>query len=67
MSERHPYYTLAPDDVGRSTLHAYGRTWMVSSFMGRVLPGDVGKRVYLVGDVLQVENDEQRSARETGR
>jgi hypothetical protein len=30
-----------------------------------VLPGDVGKRVYKVDGVLQVENDEQRERRLT--
>jgi hypothetical protein len=45
---------------------------MVSNFIGRVLEGDVGKRVYLVrneagdSDLLQVENDEQREARRLG-
>ena len=30
---------------------------------GRVLPRDIGKRVYDVGGVLQTENDEQFAAR----
>ena len=41
--------------------------------MGRILPGDVGKRAYwmsapdsLTGTILQVENDEQRDARLSG-
>ena len=62
MSER-AYYTLTPGDVGLGSHEILGRTWLVTSWIGEVLPGDVGKRVYLVGDVLQVENDEQREYR----
>ena len=57
------FYTLTAADVGKPWIRAFGRTRLVSEFIGRVLPGDVGKRVYLVGDILQVENDEQRDAR----
>lgn len=63
------HYTLTAKDVGRPWIKAFGRTWMCSEFVGRVLPGDVGKRVYCVqsdaGDrgILQVENDDQRAAR----
>jgi hypothetical protein len=57
------YYTIQADDVGRSLIQAFGRTWCISGFIGRVLPGDVGKRVYLSEDVLQVESDEQRDRR----
>jgi hypothetical protein len=35
----------------------------VMETMGRLQPGDVGKRCYLRGDVWQVENDAQRDAR----
>lgn len=58
-----PYYELTTADVNRATIKAFGRTWMVSSFIGRVLPQDVGKRVYLVRGILQVENDQQRDER----
>jgi hypothetical protein len=67
------HYTITADDVGEPLIHAWGRPWLVSGFLGRVLPGDVGKRVYRVptdaGDshVLQVENDAQRDARTGGR
>ena len=57
------HYELQPTDVGRPFLKAFGRAWPVSGFIGRVLLGDVGKRVYQVGGVLQVENDGQRAAR----
>lgn len=55
--------TLHEGDVGATAIPAFGRLWLVVDFIGRILPGDVGKRVYLVGDVLQVENNEQRDAR----
>lgn len=58
-----PYYELRTEDINRAVIKAFGRTWPVSNFLGRVLPGDVGKRVYQVGDILQVENDEQRDTR----
>jgi hypothetical protein len=54
---------IAQSDVGKGLFYAFGRTWMTSGFIGRILPGDVGKRVYLNGDELQVENDEQRAKR----
>ncbi len=62
------FYTLRRSDVGRKTITAFGRVWVTSHFIGRVLPGDVGKRVYRVGQlpseqILQVENDEQRRRR----
>ena len=63
------YYTIASDDVGRPLLRAWGRSWSVTEFIGRILPGDVGKRVYKVAtndgssEILQVENDEQRDRR----
>lgn len=57
------YLELTPEHVGKTFIQAFGRGWAVSSFMGRILPTDVGKRVYLSGDILQVENDEQRARR----
>lgn len=60
------YYTLTTDDVEQPILRCFGRPWLVHNFMGRVLTGDVGKRVYLSGDILQVENDEQRDSRTGG-
>lgn len=58
------YYTIQSDDVGSAFLYAFHGVWIVSSFMGQILPGDVGKRVYLCSSVagprmLAVENDEQ--------
>jgi hypothetical protein len=54
---------LDQSHVGKPWIRAFGRTWLCSDFIGRVLPQDVGKRVYLVGDILQVENNEQRDKR----
>jgi hypothetical protein len=57
------YYTLKVTDVGRPWVKLFGRTWMCSNFIGRIMKRDIGKRVYLRGDILQVENDEQRDER----
>lgn len=57
------YYTITVDDVGKSTLRAFGRNWPTTDFIGRPQPRDVGKRVFLVDGILQVENDEQRDHR----
>jgi hypothetical protein len=57
------FYELAPADVDRASIRAFKWNWPVSDFIGQVLPGDVGKRVFKRGDILQVENDEQRAAR----
>ncbi|MGH9095623.1 MAG: hypothetical protein ACRDXE_10720 [Acidimicrobiales bacterium] len=46
-----------------------GREYWLRDAIGRVLPGDVGKRAYIVRNdaddswVLQVENDRQRDER----
>jgi hypothetical protein len=68
-----PFYELKKTDVGKALINAFGRKWPVSDFIGRVLPTDVGKRVYKASIgrsqapgpayVLQIENDEQRSRR----
>lgn len=57
------YETLARADVGRPTINAFGKVWPVSGFIGRILPTDVGKRIYLFGGVLQVESNEQQDKR----
>lgn len=61
------YYEIQASDVGQARIRAFGRAWQTTDFIGRVLSGDVGKRVYLVGDILQVENDEQRDRRLAGQ
>lgn len=64
----YPYYEIQPSDVGRIYLKAFGKMWSIAHFIGQILPGDVGKRVYRQQDsaglfFLQVENDQQRAAR----
>ena len=57
------YYELQQADVGKPFIHAFGRLWTVTDFLGRVFPSDVGKRVYLRSGILQVENAVQRLSR----
>ncbi len=57
------YCTIMPQDVGARTVPYFGRKWRVEDFIERIMPQDIGKRVYLVGDILQVENKEQFEAR----
>ena len=63
------HYELTKEDVGQPIIHAFEQVWMVDAFMGQILPGDVGKRVFVVKDstdkfdFLQVENNEQRDDR----
>ena len=57
------YRTIAESDIGTSTIEAFGRKWPVDEFIGQILPLDVGKRIYLRGDILQVENREQMEFR----
>ena len=57
------FYTITAYDISQSVLTIFGRAWRTSDWIGRILARDVGKRVYLVGDTLQVENDEQFKAR----
>lgn len=67
---RQSFYTIRVTDVGKPTLKIFGRVWPVSDFIGKIMTQDVGKRVYLVGGILQVENEAQlkvRLAREGGQ
>lgn len=56
-------YTISRFDIGRPTIRAFGKVWLTQNFIGRILPRDVGKKVYLRDDILQVENDEQFNRR----
>lgn len=61
------FYVITAADVGRN-IRAWDRTWPSVDYIGRILPRDVGKRVYRVSDgtghfTLSVENDEQRDRR----
>lgn len=62
-ANRNSYYTIERDDIGRSYIEAFGKTWRLADVIGRVQPLDVGKRVYQRDGVLSVENDQQRDAR----
>ena len=60
------YYELTRSDIWKPTINMFGKAWRASTFIGRVVPMDVGKRVYLVRSdvpgarsIVQVENDEQ--------
>ena len=57
------YQEITNADVGKKFFVAFKCVWPVSNFIGQILPQDVGKRVYRIGDILQVENDEQRNRR----
>lgn len=61
--DNRPWNEISEKDVGKHLVDVFGRSWVVSNFIGKIFPEDVGKRVYLVGDFLQVENEEQRKAR----
>ena len=75
--EPEPYYTIRVDDVDKEHVRIFGRAWRTADWIGRILLKDVGKRVYvrsrdnpaspyfITSAILQVENDEQRAARET--
>lgn len=58
------YYTITEHDVANFAIYCFEHSWPVDGFIGRILAQDVGKRVYLRGGILQVENDEQRHERE---
>lgn len=57
------FYTICPDDVGKSAILTEAGTIHVSDLMGRILNVDVGKRIIHVrvkdGWIWQVENDRQ--------
>lgn len=52
------FYTIQHADVGKRHLQLFGRPRQLDC-LGEVLPMDIGKRIYLSGDVLQVENTQQ--------
>jgi len=59
--------TIGPEHLDMRRLGSYG--WKLRECLGRVLPQDIGKRVYEitcddgVRTIYQVENNEQRDAR----
>lgn len=58
-----PEREVNENDIDKQTILVGGRSFLVQSFCGVLLPTDVGKRLRLSGDVLQMENDEQRARR----
>lgn len=57
------WYEIQPEDVGRRYLRVFGRRWDLADVMGPVQHGDVYKRLYRIGDILQVESNDQRNDR----
>ncbi len=67
------FYTIQEGDVGNPTIRAFGKTWLVGDFLGKVFSDDVGKRVFevedncgcggMTGSILQVESTRQRNKR----
>jgi len=57
------YQEITSADVGKKRVRAFGSLWPVEDFIGYIGPRDVGKRMYKVGGIIQVENDSQRSRR----
>ena len=56
-------HEIQPEDVGKDVLQLDNHPVRVCDFIGQILPRDVGKRIYRVGDIYQVENDKQKWAR----
>ena len=61
-------HTITEEDVRNFysiTRRTNGRCdfFRLKNTMGNLLSGDIGKRVYEVGSIYQVENDEQRDKR----
>jgi hypothetical protein len=68
------FYTIRPEDVGKGIIDTEIGPIAVSDVLGRVQPGDVGKRLYRVPTdgglpdqpllwYWQAENNQQRDAR----
>ncbi len=57
------YAEITELDVGKYMFQAFGRVWRVSGHWGRTMQCDVGKRVYLVNDSLQIESSDQLAKR----
>jgi hypothetical protein len=62
------FYTITPEDVGKHSIDTEVGLIRVSDVIGRVLPGDVGKRLFrhrIPGGLFmwQAESDAQVQAR----
>ncbi len=58
--------TIRTEHVGRFYWRVGADSIHIQALMGRVLPIDVGRRIYRSGDVLQVESLERRDTRLQG-
>lgn len=62
------FYTIRPEDAGKAVIDTEAGPVRVGEFLGIVLPGDAGRRLYrrrVGGSYLwQAENHAQRSDRE---
>jgi hypothetical protein len=56
-------YTIQEEDIGKQIITIAGRPTLVTSFLGRVLPLDVGKHIIRHKGVLCAETNEQRDTR----
>ena len=57
------FYIVTKADVGKRTIRAFGSVWPLLAVLDQVQEIDIGKRIYLVNGILQVENDDQLKAR----
>ena len=67
-------HTITKEDIGKKWIitdkyYTFGSTKKtcvgITDLMRNILPIDIGKRIYLVGEIFQVENQEQLERRLT--
>lgn len=63
METQSMYYTITSQDVGKRTISVGGYKWLITDVMGHILPTDIGKRVYVIDGILQVESESQCNSR----
>lgn len=59
-------YTIKEGDIANpynANTRQFINVHALMQTMGRLMPGDVGKQVFEIDGIYQVENDEQRDAR----
>ncbi|MBK6906312.1 MAG: hypothetical protein IPH08_04085 [Rhodocyclaceae bacterium] len=56
--------TIDKHDVESNSFVRGGRHYPIAGCMGRLLPIDVGKRVFYDGEIVQVESTEVKNARD---
>ena len=59
---RTAYYEITEKDIDKTTFWFHGPQ-SFKNIIGRVLPQDIGKRIYMIDNVLQCENTEQFTKR----